>query len=102
MAVVTTILLAGNPAHLLTLKPPEMNINNRTPRTNERQEQPVSISAQTAPQNEGPRKKKHYSALLAAARFRSPVHRVSSDTYFNTGLESTGIGMGYREWGEIT
>lgn len=79
-----------------------MKTYNDMSRKDELQEHLVAMDAETPQQKTPPQKKKHYSALVAAARFRSPVHRVSSDTYFNTGLESTGIGMGYREWGDIT
>lgn len=66
------------------------------------QEQNVQNPSETPVRPEGSGKKKHCSALVAAAQYRSPVHHASSDTYFNTGLEDTGIGMGYREPREIT
>jgi hypothetical protein len=49
-----------------------------------------------------PQRKKHNSALLAAAQYRSPVHQVGSNTYFNMGLEDTGLNIGFRERGDIT
>jgi hypothetical protein len=48
------------------------------------------------------KRKKHNSALAAAAQYHSPVGQVSSNAYFNTGLEDTGLNIPFREKGDIT
>jgi hypothetical protein len=68
----------------------------------------ASIEANSKPggltiiQSSKPHRKKHNSALLAAAQYRSPVHQVGCNTYFNMGIEDTGLNIGFRERGDIT
>lgn len=48
------------------------------------------------------KKKKHNSAIVAASKYRSPVHAVSSNSFNSTNFDQTGTNVSFREEGDIS